>query len=404
MVPFESLKALSLTDEKLLCGRADVIAEIVDNCRKERLTVLTAEPGLGVTSLLRAGVAPALRREGFIVAVFSEWQGRFFGANLNEAIASAVREEADPLFYAQNESLDELLANVRARTGKPVAILLDQFEDYVRCHANTVLSDQFEAELANAISTRKGSFVVGIQDHALRAFECLGQYIPNLLGYRLVLPWLTVEAAREAVLAEARSRRIDVEPNALEALVTAPMVTTGQARAEIHPFYLKLATGVLFDAEARRKSTVLQASTIEGRGGADRVVLEAFDPAIAELDSSEVELLFRWCNILISPEKHRLSVTEEGLNRYAGELSRFAPHLLELLTASGILRQVETSGALRYEISRECFTPVLRDWWERREALIVARRRARFRVMSLSIALSAIVLTYVLWLIYGKLK
>jgi hypothetical protein len=71
------LKALTHNDATLLCGRADVIREIVDNCRAQRLTVLTSEPGLGVTSVLQAGVLPALRRRGFVVASFSDWQGLF---------------------------------------------------------------------------------------------------------------------------------------------------------------------------------------------------------------------------------------------------------------------------------------------------------------------------------------
>ncbi len=117
---FESLRALSQNDEALLCGRADVVREIVDNCRAERLTVVTAEPGMGVTSLLQAGAVPALRRRGFIVAVFSDWQGRFFGTALKEAIANAVREQADERFLAQGEPLDELLAtHPRRSPGSP---------------------------------------------------------------------------------------------------------------------------------------------------------------------------------------------------------------------------------------------------------------------------------------------
>jgi hypothetical protein len=131
-------------------------------------------------------------------------------------------------------------------------------------------------------------------------------------------------------------------------------------------------------------------------------VLESLDGAIAELSSTQVDLLFRWCNILISPEKHRLSVTEKGLNEYAGKWNKFAPRLLELLMGSGVLRTVETPEAIRYEISRDCFAPILRDWWERREAVIVARRRAVFRVTSISVAVSAIVLVYVVWILFGS--
>jgi hypothetical protein len=405
------LKALTQNDDKLLCGRADEVRQIVDNCRAERLTVLTAEPGLGITSLLQAGVFPALRRRGFIVACFSDWQGRFFATNLREAIANAVREQADEQFFAQGEELDELLEHVRARTGKVVAVLLDQFEDYLRCHTNTVVSDAFDAELAHAVSTRKGVFVIGLQAHAIPACERLGQHIPNLLGFQVVLPLLTVEAARNAVLSEARAVQLEVEPAALDALTTAlttaPMVApagsvSDSGERKVHPFFLKVATGVLIEAEARLKSPVMRAATILARAGVDRIVLESLDAGIAELGTTQTELLFRWCNILISPEKHRLSITEKGLTEYAGKFNRFVPRLLEMLTGTGILRSVETPEAIRYELSRECCAPILRDWWERREASIVARRRAVFRTTSITVALSAIVLMYIVWLIFGS--
>jgi len=400
------LKALTQNDPALLCGRADVVREIVDNCRAERLTVVTAEGGMGVTSLLQAGAVPALRRRGFIVAVFNDWQGRFFATSLREGVANAVREQADEHFLAQGEPLDELLQRIRAATGKSAVVLLDQFEDYLRCHSNTVISDNFDAELAHAVATRKGMFVIGLQEYAIPAFERLGQHIPNLLGFQIRLQPLSVEAAKEAVLSEARAADLEVEPAALDALMSAPVTVvpsrTASEENRVHPFFLKVATGVLLDAEARLKSPVMRAVTIEAQGGVDRVVLESLDGAIAELGFTEVDLLFRWCNILISPEKHRLSVTEKGLNDYAGKWNRFAPRLLELLTGSGVLRSLETPEAIRYEISRDCFAPILRDWWERREAVIVARRRAVFRVTSISVAVSSIVLIYVIWTIFGS--
>jgi hypothetical protein len=402
------LKSLTQDDAALLCGREDVVRQIVDNCQVERFTVITSEPGLGVTSLLHAGLAPALRKEGFIVAVFSDWQGRFFVANLKEAVANAVREQADPLFFAQGEALDYLLKTIGARTGRPIALLLDQFEDYVRCHQNSPVAEAFDAELAHAVATRKGVVVVGMQDHAICEFERLGQVIPNLLGFRVVLQPLSAADARKAVISEARSIDLEVEPEALTALTTASMVlypaaaTPGTEEPIIHPFYLKLASGILLDGEARVKSTHVRMATIEARGGVDAVVMSAFDAQIAELGSTQLDLLFRWCNILISADKHRLAVTEKGLTEYAGRLNRFVPRLLEHLTGVGMLRPVEAGETIRYEISRECYVPILRDWWERHESAIAARRRAIFRITSISVAVSAIVLAYVVWLIFGK--
>jgi hypothetical protein len=281
-----------------------------------------------------------------------------------------------------------------------VVVLLDQFEDYLRCHLNTVASDSFDAELAHAVATRKGIFVIGLQQHAIPAFERLKQHIPNLLGFRVDVPPLDIEAAREAVTAEARRIELEVEPAALDALVTAPVVTV--APGKVHPFYVKVASGILLDGEARVKSPVLRAAAIEVRGGVDRIVYESFDTVLGELNSTHADLFFRWCTLLISPEKQRLSVTEKGLTAYAGKYNKFVAPLLNQITASRVLRAVETPVAIRYEISREGYAPIVRDWWERREAVIVAKRRAAFRVKSITVALTAIVLMYVIWIIFGS--
>ena len=402
MLHLESLNALTQSQEQLLCGRADVIREIVDNCRAQRLTVLTSEPGAGITSLLQAGIVPALRRQHFTVALFSDWQGHSFAANFKDAISNAAPEAADPLFVAQREPLDRVIENTHARSGEPVAILLDQFEDYLRCHSNSVLSDIFDGELAHLISSHQAVFVIALQDHAIPAFERLGQYIANLLGFQIVLPLLDLEAAKQAVVSQASELNLEVEPAALDALTTAPVVAPEAAK--VHPFFLKVATGVLLETEARLKSPVLRAATIEAKGGVDRIVLESLDARIGELKSAQTELLYRWCNVLISPEKQRLAVTEKGLTKHAGKLHRLVPGLLELLTGWAILRSVETPETTRYELSRECFAPILRDWWERREAVVVTRRRLMFRMTSVSVAIFSIVLMYVVWLVLGSTK
>jgi hypothetical protein len=425
----------------LLRGREAVITEIVQNCRAGRFIVITAQSGMGVISLLHAGVVRALRREGAIVVTFRDWQGRFFSANLKEAAAHAVRVAADDMFFAEGEDLAELLKRVRGRTEKPVVFLLDQFEDYLRCHTHTMQSDLFDAEFARAVTDREGVFVVGLQEHAIPAFERLEAHIPNLLGYRVQLEALSVDAAREAVLSEAALKDMQVEPAALQAILTAPILTgvpasdasltgpapsatiardaaakvtgtRGSGKAAIrrvavreskgaHPFYLKLATEDLVETEALRKSRVLSLSAIEFRGGVDHVVFESVDAAIQELGKTQTDLLFRWCTILISPDKERLSVTEKGLTEYAGRLNRFVAALLPRLMEMGILRSLETPEAIRYEIARECYAPILQDWWERRDATIVARRRAVFRITSISVAAAAIVIVYLVWLIFS---
>jgi hypothetical protein len=388
---------LTHNQEALLRGRDRETGEIVENCRHSRLTVVSSAPGLGVTSLLEAGVGPALRREGIVVIAFRDWQGQSFAEHLREAIEAAVREQAQPYVWTRGETLGMMLRQIRERSGKPALVLFDQFEDYLRCHTKTPLAEAFDAELAQAITQRDASFVVGMQAHALPAFERLKEHVPNLLGNHVRLEPLSKEAAQEAIVAEARAFDLEVTPDAIEALVSAPVVLRNSGR--VHPFFLKVATAQLLDAAARVQAPAIDRYMIETRGGVDRIVLESLDSTISDLNPTHVDLLFHWCNILIAPDKHRIAVTEKGLTDYAGKLNRFVITLLPIVTGTHLMRPVEMPEAIRYEIARECLTPILSDWWERREATVQARRRANFRVRSISIAVTCVVVMYVVWII-----
>jgi hypothetical protein len=96
--------------------------------------------------------------------------------------------------------------------------------------------------------------------------------------------------------------------------------------------------------------------------------------------------------------------SQEALLDYAGRLNRFALALLPVLIENGILRTVEMPERIRYEIARDSMAPILRDWWKRREAALIARRRALFRVRSVSIAVGSIVALYVVWLVLSLRK
>ena len=94
------------------------------------------------------------------------------------------------------------------------------------------------------------------------------------------------------------------------------------------------------------------APALKGAGFAV-IPFESLDARIAGLGSHHIELLFRWRPILISPEKQRVAVT-----------------------------------------------PILYDWGERREAAVAARRRANFRIVSISVVAGSIVLIYGVWILW----
>jgi len=382
-----------------LYGRDDEVRLIIEDLKANRLVVVTGESGLGSTTLLEEGVLPELRQQGVIALSFRQWQGRKFVTVLRQAIADAVNMHAEEHFSPENDSLEKILHRALALTGRPVVLLLDQFEDYLRAHTRTHLAEEFDAELSNAIASHYGKILIALQEHSLESFGRLSQNVPNLLGYRLALRPFTPEAARQAVQGEVARCGMEIDPAVTEALISCPAAACGSG---VRPFSLMRGVTRLIEAEGRLNSSVVSQATLEGHGGPDRAILESFDAQIGELNKNQTELLFRWWTILISPEQLRLSLTEQALTEYAGRLNRFVPATLAKLEAMNLLRTFEAGEVTRYEISHEYLTPVIRDWWQRRELAMIARQRAQFRVRSLSVAGGCIVSVYVLWLLLSK--
>ncbi len=381
-----------------LSGREKEVQQIIDDCAVDRLVVVTAAAGLGATALLQWGALPAFHQTGYITLLFRDWQGKYFVTNLKDAIAEAVRQQADDSFFAEAESLTQMLERIKRRTGRTVALLLDQFEDYVRCHSGTDLSDSFDAELSNAIASHPGKFVLVVAEDSVKQFERFSQYIPNLLGYRLSLQPVTIEAARELVFNEAERRSVEVEPGVVKDLTNCSTVAW---KGGVRVFLLVRGFTRLLDTEIHLKSYVARQSTLSANGGPDRLILESLDANLAELKTIPTELLFRWCNVFISGEQQRIAVTEKGLTEFAGKYNRFVPTTLPLLVDLGVLRQVETGETVRYEVAHECLTPILHDWWRRREAAMLARQRAQFRLRSVSVAVGSLVAIYAIWLVWS---
>ncbi len=389
------MKPLTTLQASWLQGRAADIEEITANCSAERMTVVTADPGAGITSLFLAGLVPALRQLGFIPVYYTGWQGRYFPTEFKEAIAQAVREQADESFYAEPELIFEMLDRVRLRTGRTVILLLDDFHDYLRAHVNSDVANSFDAEIAQVLSGREGRTVLGIHESALPQLERLRPHVPNLLSYRHLLPLLSAEAARAMVVTRAEAAGMTVEDEAVSLLLGAPRISTF---AGCHPYYLSVALERCVGFETVLKSTCLRAATLKANGGVTVILNEFFDHTIEEMNAGHKDLFFRLCNILIPHGKPDVTVSEKRIMEYAGRMNRFVLTLMPQVTQKAILRPFDINGELHYELTREANSPLLRDWWERSEAKIVARKRAVFRITSISLAVGAIVLVYIIYL------
>ena len=361
---------LEASSEALLRGREREVETLVRNAQLSRLTLITAAPGLGLTSLLRAGAVPALQRAEFITVVYSDWQGRYFAAQLREAIAAAVRDQTGSHFVAEPGSLEDLLAAAHRKTGRLIALIFDQFEDYLRCQAGADIADYFDADLANAVCARDGRFIIGVQAHAVSDLDHMSPSIPNLFGHRLNLAPLSADAAVRIV----RDRDIRLDSESARELTKAPDVG---GRHGVNPFSFLLAAG----------------RAAEGMES-EHMVTESLDEFLGNMSPEQSQLFFRWLPLFFSPLGHRQAVVERKLFVEAGRAHKVATPLLPALVKTGLLRTVEMGGRCCYELARESLVVILKDWWERREQVEIARRRVMARIRWISVAAGALVTVY----------
>jgi hypothetical protein len=355
----------------LLCGREAEVRAILENCAAGRFTVLLSPPGFGASSVLRAGVQPPLLRAGTIVAISSDWEGSAFPIRLRETIAAAVHDQTGELFAPRKrEPLIDLLKRARATTGKPIAILLDQFEEYLRCHRGT---GAFEAELSHAISSRTAQFVIAMHPSAAGEFERLSPFIPNLLGYTVTLPPLNHEAAAELV-----SRR-GAEPASVNEIISARVAAV---EGGVHP------------------SLITIAALSRAHGTPDRVILTSLDPVLNGLRSSDRRFLAQWVPILVTTDGHRIAVSLQGLTGRSSANERAIEPSLAALVSAGVLRRITTPYGIRYLLARDAAAPVLRNWSERMQRVRTIRQQTFLRAISVIVGLIALTAAYLVY--YGR--
>jgi hypothetical protein len=371
-----TLQPLEPSEETLLCGREAEARAVLEYLDAGRFTVLLSPPGFGASSLLRAGVQPALLRAGTIVAVASDWDGRTFAEGLRETVAAAVHDQTRiPFAPMDREPLIELLERARGATGKPIAILLDQFEEYLRCHGGTDIADDFDAELSHAISSRAAQFVVAMHPSAVGEFERFSQFIPNLLGYTITLAPLSRESATELL------HRRGVESAAAREIVSAPVAAV---KSGVNPSLIAIA------AQSGLRN-----------GSADRAILTSLDPVLNELRASERRLLLQWVPLLVTQgaaqDCHRIAVSLRGLSERASARGGAVESALASLIRMGLLRHVSTRFGVRYLLARDALAPILADWGERKRRVRVVRRQTFLRAISVLVAVIALYAAYLVY-------
>jgi WD40 repeat protein len=425
LVPFED----SELDALFFFGRERETGLVTANLMAARLTVLYGPIGVGKSSLLRAGVAHGLREQArasvtvggrpeFGVVVFSSWRDEPIAGirAATEACARTLLDEAEP--PPAEAPLANALGDWATQLGGDLYLILDQVEEYFLYHGRDG-DDPFLEALAEVVNRPdlRINVILGVRDDALASLDAFKTRIPRLFSNYLRLDHLDREAGRSAIVRPLEQyhrlggERYTAEPELVEAvldqvgagridygLAGQGVVETEESREKVEAPYLQLVLERLWQVERERGSTTLRRATLTELGGAERIVEEHLERALAGLDDEQKETAAALFNHLVTPSGTKIAHGIDDLARYAGADEGTLRGVVDRLTGERVLRPLadgDGSGG-RYEIFHDVLADAVLAWrarWESERELRDAERRHR-RALVLAV-LAAIALAVV---------
>jgi hypothetical protein len=405
--PWLGLASFSEETREFFFGREGEVAELARRVQRKLLTVLFGKSGLGKTSILRAGLVPRLRAQGY----FPVYLRIDYGAEcpepaeqIKEAIhrAAASGEWTQTGVASPGESIWEFLHHrddvLKDASGAKLTPLLifDQFEElftlaqsdeFGRTRAARFieeLSDLVENRPPRALEAKLESdesiaerfdfsrsdyrVVIALREDYLAPLEGLKKVMPSLSQNRLRLAPMTGSQALEAVLQPGnrlRPGRPLVSEEVAEAIVRFVAGGSELANAEVEPSLLSLICRELNEQRIAQGRSEISQDLLAGSH--ETILSNFYERSLADQPESVRRIIE---DDLLTESGYRENLAEESLLRRF-QAAGAAPDALAKLVDRRLLRIEERLDVRRVELTHDVLTGIVkasRDERHEREA------------------------------------
>src|SRR6476659_1012423 len=390
-------------------GRDEETAELARRVQRKLLTVLFGQSGLGKTSLLRAGIVPRLRAEGYCpiyVRIYYAPDSPPPSEQIKQAVLKATETAGNwsrPGAAIEGESLWEFLHHrgdlLRDGGGHPLIPLLifDQFEEiFTLAQADDtgrMRATQFLDDLADLVENRPpASLEARIEDDEdaasdfdfaradYRVLIALREdYLAHLESVKGSMPSITQNRMRLARMNGAQALSAVVQPGGrlvsrevAESIVRFVAGGSELVNAEVEPALLSLVCRELNTVRQAQARTEISADLLAG--SRDTILSEFYERALDDQPEGVRRVIE---DELLTDSGYRESLAEERLLK-ALNTAGAAPDSLAKLVDRRLLRIEERLDMRRVELTHDVLAGVVlasRNVRQEREARDAAERQ-----------------------------
>jgi hypothetical protein len=412
--PWLGLASFTEETRGFFYGRDEEIAELARRVQRKLLTVLFGQSGLGKTSILRAGLVPRLRGQGYCPVYVRIDYGRDSpepADQIKAAIARTARragEWSQAGVATEGESLweylhhrDDVLRDEAGNTLIPL-LIFDQFEeiftlaqsdDFGRARAARFIADladlvenrppkALEAKLeADDSAAERFDFarsdyrvLIALREDYLAPLEGLKTQMPSITQNRLRLAPMTGTQALEAVLRPGGALVTEEVAGAIVRFVAGGAEITN---AEVEPSLLSLICRELNDTRLAQGRDEISMDLLAGTHAT--ILKEFYERALADQPAGVRRVIE---DELLTESGYRENIAEERLVA-AFAAAGAAPGTLATLVNRRLLRIEERLDVRRVELTHDVLCSVVkssrdlrqeRDARDRTERLLAEQR------------------------------
>lgn len=361
-------------------GREGETRDVVAGILRSRTLVIYGRSGLGKTSLLLAGVFPALRVRGLspvYVRVFDEPID-----DLRAALADAFPEAGPAPAEGGMEHLASRPAAV-VRPGTPV-LVLDQLEElFIRFRDRREVLSRFVETLVELLSdTRLDLRVVfSLREDYLAELDDFRSRLPDLFANEYRLHALSAFGARQAISRALQLAGIEYEQRLLTGLVDE------LAKDRYDPAILQILGSELARAAAAGRNGRPLAAADLPQGGVAGIFERTWKNLREELRSHPnrglLLLVLVILERLVTEERTKQAVTVDSLCRgFFRTTPEEVEQGLEVLIRHRLVRPLVRGKVTRYELIHDRLVEYV-ERWLRQDVSFLGLRNARNRVAAI---------------------